>query len=237
VPRTSKSSCSTSGFDYRHSPPRTDRAEAVLTIVSDDAVANLVVYPRDEERVSFRTRDGRIRERARLDAVNKLLAAGCAFDPMRRSSLFLIGLVAATALLAGLYMGSQHFPVRVHSLAGLTQRLGESVGQPLRRCGREAIIFSPGKGKRWSSISGRPGAHRVGRKCLPFRACRTAMRHGVSSLSVSLSTPRTTCGLLPQTYPVSYPLLIGGAAGVELGPAIRERQPGPSLYPGDQSAW
>ncbi len=60
---------------FRHSLPRTDRAEAVLTIFDDDSVANLVIYPRDEERVSFRTRDGRVRERARLDAVNKLLVA------------------------------------------------------------------------------------------------------------------------------------------------------------------
>ena len=62
-------------IEFRHSPPRTDRAEAVLTILGDDAVANLVIYPRDEERVSVRARDGRLRERARLDAVNKLLAA------------------------------------------------------------------------------------------------------------------------------------------------------------------
>lgn len=63
------------GIGYRHSRPRTDRAEAVLTLPSDDAVANLVVYRRDDERVTFRTRDGRIRERARLAAVEKLLAA------------------------------------------------------------------------------------------------------------------------------------------------------------------
>ncbi len=65
------------GMAFRHSLPRTDRAEAVLTIVGDDAVANLVIYPRYEERVSFRTRDGKIRERARLDVVNRLLAASC----------------------------------------------------------------------------------------------------------------------------------------------------------------
>jgi hypothetical protein len=60
--------------------PRTDRAEAVLTILSDDVVANFVVYPRDQERVSVRKRDGRIRDRARLAAVKELLAAGCAAD-------------------------------------------------------------------------------------------------------------------------------------------------------------
>jgi len=62
-------------MDYEHSVPRSDRAEAVLTIHSEDAIANLIVYPTDEERVTFRTRDGRVRQRARLDAVNKLLPA------------------------------------------------------------------------------------------------------------------------------------------------------------------
>jgi len=62
-------------IEYRHSVPRTERAEAVLTIVGDDAVANLVIYPPDEERVSLRTRDGKARERARLETVHRLLAA------------------------------------------------------------------------------------------------------------------------------------------------------------------
>lgn len=61
-------------IDFEHSTPRTDRAEAVLTIRTDNAVANLVIYPPNEERVTLRTRDGRIRERARLDAVQALLA-------------------------------------------------------------------------------------------------------------------------------------------------------------------
>ncbi len=60
-------------MDYEHSVPRSERAEAVLTIHSEDAVANLIVYPTDEERVTFKTRDGRVRQRARLEAVNKLL--------------------------------------------------------------------------------------------------------------------------------------------------------------------
>lgn len=61
---------------FRHSLPRTERAEAVLTLLADEAITNLVIYPRDEERVSFKTRDGRVRERARLEMVNKLLAEG-----------------------------------------------------------------------------------------------------------------------------------------------------------------
>lgn len=64
-------------IEFRHSLPRSERAEAVLTILGDEAVANLVIYPRDEERVACRTRDGRIRERARLEVVNKLLAVTC----------------------------------------------------------------------------------------------------------------------------------------------------------------
>lgn len=62
-------------FDYHHSLPRTERAEAVLTLLAEDTVANLVIYPRHEERVTYRTRAGRVRKRARLDAVIKLLAA------------------------------------------------------------------------------------------------------------------------------------------------------------------
>ena len=61
--------------DYEHSTPRSDRAEAVLTVHSDEAVANLIVYPRHEERVAFKTRDGRPRPRMRLDALHGLLAA------------------------------------------------------------------------------------------------------------------------------------------------------------------
>ncbi len=60
-------------IDYQHSVPRTDRAEAVLTIDLGDAIANLVVYPPHEERVTSRTSDGRVRRRARLDAVRQLL--------------------------------------------------------------------------------------------------------------------------------------------------------------------
>ena len=60
---------------FEHSEPRTDRAEAVLTIHEEGAVINLVIYPRNEERVSVRTRDGRVRPRMRLDALDRLLAS------------------------------------------------------------------------------------------------------------------------------------------------------------------
>lgn len=60
-------------IDFEHSLPRTDRAEAVLTIDDGDTVTNLVIYPPKQERVTFKTRDGRTRERARLEAVKSLL--------------------------------------------------------------------------------------------------------------------------------------------------------------------
>jgi len=61
-------------IDYEHSVPRSDRAEAVLTLPSDDAMINLIVYPSKEERVAFKTRDGRIRPRVRLEALESLLS-------------------------------------------------------------------------------------------------------------------------------------------------------------------
>lgn len=68
-------------IQYRHSRPRTERAEAVLTIVGEETVANLVIYPRDDERLNLRARDGRVRERARLDIVQRLLAESAAPAP------------------------------------------------------------------------------------------------------------------------------------------------------------
>ncbi|HEX5803070.1 MAG TPA: hypothetical protein VFY24_08590 [Azospira sp.] len=63
------------GIPYAHDTPRNDRAEAVLVVDSDDAVANLVIYPPLDERISPKGRDGRPRERARLAAVQELIAA------------------------------------------------------------------------------------------------------------------------------------------------------------------
>lgn len=61
-------------IDYAHSEPRNERAEAVLTIPGGEAPINLVVYPHHEERVTARTRDGRIRPRMRLDTLERLIA-------------------------------------------------------------------------------------------------------------------------------------------------------------------
>ena len=60
-------------ISYEHSTPRSERAEAVLTIHNEGSVVNLIVYPTKEERVTLKTHDGRVRQRARLDAVNRLL--------------------------------------------------------------------------------------------------------------------------------------------------------------------
>ncbi|GHU04259.1 hypothetical protein FACS1894158_04190 [Betaproteobacteria bacterium] len=60
-------------IEYQHSTPRSECAEAVLTIYDDDTAINLVVYSCQDERVVFRARDGRVRPRARIDAVRRLL--------------------------------------------------------------------------------------------------------------------------------------------------------------------
>ena len=65
-------------IDFEHSTPRSDRAEAVLTLNDDVASINLIVYPRFEERIVFKTRDGRVRQRIRLDALRKLLGEATA---------------------------------------------------------------------------------------------------------------------------------------------------------------
>jgi len=59
-------------IDYRHSVPRTERVEAVLTF-EDPMTINLVLYPPDLERIRFKTRDGRPRPRARVEVVQRLL--------------------------------------------------------------------------------------------------------------------------------------------------------------------
>lgn len=58
---------------YTHATPRNERAEAVLVVESDNTVANLVIYPSLDERITPKGRDGKPRERARLPAVLRLL--------------------------------------------------------------------------------------------------------------------------------------------------------------------
>ena len=60
-------------LDFEHSTPRTERAEAVLTLHDGETIVNLIVYPRREERVSFKSRSGKLRRRMRLEALGRLL--------------------------------------------------------------------------------------------------------------------------------------------------------------------
>ncbi len=60
-------------MNYRHDTPRTERAEAVFVIDDKDVTTNLIVYPLKFERISFKTRDGRTRPRAREETVAALL--------------------------------------------------------------------------------------------------------------------------------------------------------------------
>lgn len=62
------------GIDFDHAEPHNERAEAVLVVPTETADANLIVFPPQFERIAFKHRDGRPRERARLDAVAALLA-------------------------------------------------------------------------------------------------------------------------------------------------------------------
>ncbi len=58
---------------FSHGTPRHDKAEAVLVVETAVADANLVIFPVACERISFKTRDGRPRERIRAEALRALL--------------------------------------------------------------------------------------------------------------------------------------------------------------------
>ena len=45
----------------------------MLTLEHDDATVNLIVYPLNDERVTFKKRNGQPRARARIEAVRKML--------------------------------------------------------------------------------------------------------------------------------------------------------------------
>lgn len=61
-------------IDFEHAEPRNDKAEAVLVMETDTADANLVIFPQQMERVTMKYRDGRPRERIRVEALRALLA-------------------------------------------------------------------------------------------------------------------------------------------------------------------
>lgn len=60
-------------ISFEHGVPRNDRAEAMFVLSDDEVSANLIVFPPQEERVVLKMRDGRPRERARVEAVEALL--------------------------------------------------------------------------------------------------------------------------------------------------------------------
>lgn len=62
------------GIDVGHVESRNERVQAVLLIQTDTVDANLVILPPQQERVSLKHRDGRLRERIRADALRRLLA-------------------------------------------------------------------------------------------------------------------------------------------------------------------
>ena len=62
------------GINVGHVDARNERVEAVLLIQTDTVEANLVIFSRQQERVSLKHRDGRTRERIRADALRALLA-------------------------------------------------------------------------------------------------------------------------------------------------------------------
>ncbi len=68
-------------IDFEHSVPRSERAEAVLTLHNEGVVANLIVYPAKEERIVFKTRSGKIRRRIQLGALERMLETESAGTP------------------------------------------------------------------------------------------------------------------------------------------------------------
>jgi hypothetical protein len=60
-------------LQFSHASPRDERIEAVFVLKDEDATANLMVLRPQDERVVFKHRDGRSRERARVEAVEALL--------------------------------------------------------------------------------------------------------------------------------------------------------------------
>lgn len=63
------------GLAYTPVTPRHERIEAVLELDDDEVVFRLIICPPGEERVVQRGRDGRVRERVRPAALQRLLAA------------------------------------------------------------------------------------------------------------------------------------------------------------------
>ncbi len=63
------------GILFEHADFSNDRAEAVLQLLADDVEVKLTILDPNLERTTFRSRDGRLRQRARIEAVRSLLLA------------------------------------------------------------------------------------------------------------------------------------------------------------------
>ncbi len=61
-------------LSFEHAEVRSERVEAVLVLETDTVDANLIIMPPALERVSFKHRDGRPRERIRGPALRQLLS-------------------------------------------------------------------------------------------------------------------------------------------------------------------
>ena len=61
------------GLSFEHAEVRNERVEAVLVLETDTADANLIIMPPALERVAFKHRDGRPRERIRSAALRALI--------------------------------------------------------------------------------------------------------------------------------------------------------------------
>ncbi len=64
------------GIVFEHAEPPNDRVDAVLVLETEAADVRLAVLDPNLERTVFRARDGRVRERARIEAVRALVSAG-----------------------------------------------------------------------------------------------------------------------------------------------------------------
>ncbi len=74
-------------INVAHVDPRSDKVEAVLQIETDTVDANLIILSPQLERVAFKHRDGRPRDRIRADALRNLLQqeAPAATNPAPRN--------------------------------------------------------------------------------------------------------------------------------------------------------
>lgn len=137
---------------------------------------------------------------------------------MRRSSFFLVGLVAATAaLLAGVYTGSQRSGTSAPASPAVTaEAMASLFASSLEDVAGKSQPFSRWQGRTlvvnfWATW------------CPPCREEMPAFSRlqdryaarGVQFVGIALDTADNVRAFA-EAHPVNYPLLIGGAAGVDL---------------------